>query len=179
MKHFKINPMVLAMAVALPAAVHAQQNETIEEVVVTGSYRASLATSLETTRNAANAVDSINAQDIADFPDNNLAESLQRIPGVAITRSGGEGRNISVCGLGPDYTRVRVNGMESISVTDVTDATGSTKLGRGFEFKIFSSVLGSGATVNNTALAEIEECSLGAPVHLNSAQLFNCDGVVF
>lgn len=179
MKHFKINPMVLAMAVALPAAVHAQQNETIEEVVVTGSYRASLATSLETKRNAANAVDSINAQDIADFPDNNLAESLQRIPGVAITRSGGEGRNISVRGLGPDYTRVRVNGMESISTTGGTDATGGTNRGRGFDFNTFSSDLFSSLTVNKTAMAEIEEGSLGATVDLNSAKPFNYDGFVF
>lgn len=180
MRQFKINPLVLAMAVVLPATVHAQNNnETIEEVIVTGSYRASLATSLETKRNAANAVDSINAQDIADFPDNNLAESLQRIPGVAITRSGGEGRNISVRGLGPDYTRVRVNGMESISTTGGTDATGGTNRGRGFDFNTFSSDLFSSLTVNKTAMAEIEEGSLGATVDLNSAKPFNYDGFVF
>src|SRR5690606_13523688 len=122
---------------------------------------------------------SINAQDIADFPDNNLAESLQRIPGVAITRSGGEGRNISVRGLGPDYTRVRVNGMESISTTGGTDATGGTNRGRGFDFNTFSSDLFSSMTVNKTAMEEIEEDTLGATVDLNSAKPFNYVGFVF
>src|SRR5690606_8353402 len=129
MKHFKINPMVLAMAVALPAAVHAQ-NETIEEVVVTGSFRDSLANALNIKRGSAGAVDAIVAEDIADFPDLNLAESLQRIPGVAITRAGGEGRNISVRGLGPDFTRVRINGMEAVSTTGGTDSAGGTNRGR-------------------------------------------------
>jgi outer membrane receptor for ferrienterochelin and colicin len=54
----------------------------------------------------------IKAEDIAKFPDTNMAESLQRIPGVAIDREGGEGRTISVRGLNPDFTRVRINGIE-------------------------------------------------------------------
>ncbi len=57
------------------------------------------------------------AEDIAKFPDTNLAESLQRIPGVSIQRDAGEGRAITVRGLGPQFTRVRVNGMEAISTS--------------------------------------------------------------
>ncbi len=71
-----------------------------DEIVVTG-YRLSLSASLNEKRNAAGVIDVIKAEDIADFPDNNLAESIQRIPGVAITRDQGEGRNISVRGLSP------------------------------------------------------------------------------
>lgn len=180
MKPFKINPLVLAIAVALPTTALAQVNDSssIEEIVVTGSYRASLATALDSKRNAANAVDTIKAEDLADFPDNNLAESLQRIPGVAISRSGGEGRNISVRGLGPEYTRVRINGMEAISTTGGTDATGGTNRGRGFDFNTFSSDLFSSLTVNKTAMAQIEEGSLGATVDLRSSQPFDFDGFV-
>ena len=83
----------------------------IEEVVVT-SYRQSLEQSLDIKRESAAAVDAIFAEDIADFPDANLAESVQRIPGVAIDRVGGEGRQISIRGLSPEFSRVRINGME-------------------------------------------------------------------
>lgn len=180
MKTFKINPLVLAVAMALPSAAMAQnsQDGTVEEILVTGSYRASLASALDTKRSAANAVDSIKAEDIADFPDNNLAESLQRIPGVAISRSGGEGRGISVRGLGPDYTRVRINGIEAVSTTGGTDATGGTNRGRGFDFNTFSSDLFSNLTVNKTAMASIEEGSLGATVDLKTAQPFDYNDFV-
>jgi outer membrane receptor for Fe3+-dicitrate len=73
------------------------------QIVITG-FRSSLAASLREKRNANGVVDVIKAEDIAKFPDNNLAESIQRIPGVTITRDQGEGRNISVRGLGPIYT---------------------------------------------------------------------------
>ncbi|ACE83111.1 TonB-dependent receptor [Cellvibrio japonicus] len=184
MRKFQINPLVLAMAVtALPLGAMAQSQssngDVVEEVLVTGSYRASLASALDTKRNSANAVDSIKAEDIADFPDNNLAESLQRIPGVAITRSGGEGRAISVRGLGPDYTRVRINGVEAISTTGGTDATGGTNRTRGFDFNTFSSDLFSSLTVNKTAMASIEEGSLGATVDLKTAQPFDYNDFVF
>src|SRR5690606_40783269 len=78
----------------------------LETVVVTG-YRASLERAIDIKRGEAGVVDAIVAEDVGKFPDLNLAESLQRIPGVVITRDAGEGRNISVRGLGPDFTRVR------------------------------------------------------------------------
>ena len=181
MRQFKINPLVLAMAVVLPATVHAQDNsnETIEEVVVTGSFRDSLANALNIKRNQAGFVDAIVASDIAEFPDNNLAESLQRIPGVAISRSGGEGRNITVRGLGPTFTTVRLNGMETISTTGGTDAVGGNNRGRGFDFNTFSSDLFSSLTVHKTNSAEIQEGSLGATVDLKAAQPFDYDDFVF
>ena len=66
---------------------------------------------------SAGVVDAIVAEDIGKFPDLNLAESLQRIPGVVIARDAGEGRQISVRGLGPDFTRVRINGMEALTTS--------------------------------------------------------------
>ena len=121
-----------------------------EEIVITG-FRASLAEAIDIKREETAAVDAIVAEDIADFPDNNLSESIQRIPGVAITRSNGEGRNISVRGLGPQFTRVRLNGMEAMSAMGSTDAEGGTNRGRNFDFNIFASELFNSITVRKTA----------------------------
>lgn len=183
MRKFALHPLVLAMAVtALPAGVYAQEgsgDNTVEEVLVTGSFRESLATAVSIKKNQTGFVDAIVASDIAEFPDNNLAESLQRVPGVAIQRSGGEGRGITVRGLGPTFTTVRLNGMETISTTGGTDAVGGNNRGRGFDFNTFSSDLFSSLTVRKTNSAEIQEGSLGATVDLKAAQPFDYDGFVF
>lgn len=162
--------------VAAPAAAQTTDPQTdatqVEEVVVTG-FRASLANALNIKRREAGVVDAISAEDIADFPDQNLAESLQRIPGVAITRDAGEGRNISVRGLGPDFTRIRINGMEALGTTGGTDSSGGTNRGRGFDFNVFASDLFNNITVRKTASAETEEGSLGATVDLRAARPFD------
>jgi len=183
MTTFKINPLVLAMAIALPATLQvqgafAQEDDTIEEIQVTG-FRESLASALSIKKEQNGFVDAIVASDIAEFPDNNLAESLQRVPGVAIQRSGGEGRGITVRGLGPTFTTVRLNGMETISTTGGTDAVGGNNRGRGFDFNTFSSDLFSSLTVRKTNSAEVQEGSLGATVDLKAAQPFDYDGFVF
>src|SRR3546814_471040 len=90
-------------ALSASAAALAQQADqssdagALEEVVVTG-FRQSLNEALNVKREQIGAVDAIVAEDIADFPDLNLAESLQRIPGVSIARDAGEGRPITVRG---------------------------------------------------------------------------------
>jgi iron complex outermembrane receptor protein len=134
----------------------------LEEVVVSG-FRRSVEAALQIKRESTGVVDSIVAEDIAKFPDNNLAESIQRVPGVAITRDGGEGKNISVRGLGPDFTRVRINGMEAQAVTD--GVTAITR-GRNFDFNVFASELFSRIDVQKTAAANVDEGSLGATVDL-------------
>lgn len=182
MRRFKFNPLVLAMAVCtLPIGAYAQDSgdNTVEEVLVTGSFRDSLQNAMNIKRNQSGFVDAIVASDIAEFPDNNLAESLQRVPGVAITRVGGEGKNISVRGLGPLFTRVRVNGMESVSTTGGTDAANGNNRNRSFDFNTFSSDLFSSLTVRKTGSADVQEGSLGATVDLKAAQPFDYDGFVF
>ena len=149
--------------------------ETIEEVVVTG-FRASLNKALEAKQAQVGSIDMIVAEDIADFPDLNLAESLQRVPGVVIARDAGEGRQISVRGLGPQFTRVRINGMEAMSANGSTDATGGTNRGRSFDFNTFASELFNNITVRKTASAETEEGSLGATVDLRTGRPFDYDG---
>jgi len=180
MKKFTIKPLVLAVSfAALPYGVYAQDTQNdIEEIVVTGSFRDSLVNAVNIKKNQNGFVDAIVASDIAEFPDNNLAESLQRVPGVAIQRSGGEGRGITVRGLGPTFTTVRLNGMETISTTGGTDAVGGNNRGRGFDFNTFSSDLFSSLTVRKTNSAETPEGSLGATVDLKAAQPFDYDGFV-
>jgi len=159
-----------------PAGEEAQPAPTTPEeepaIVVTG-FRASLNAALDDKRRATGIIDVIRAEDIADFPDNNLAESLQRIPGVSITRDQGEGRNISVRGLGPVFTRIRINGMEGLSTTGGADASGGANRARQFDFNIFASELFNSITVRKTSSADIEEGSLGATVDLQTARPFD------
>jgi len=155
-------------------AAVADQAQTNPDIIVTG-FRSSLASALNVKRNATGVVDVIKAEDIAAFPDQNLAESLQRIPGVTITRVGGEGREISVRGLGPEYTRVRVNGMEALATSGGSDSGGAigNNRGRGFDFNIFASELFNSLVVHKTGSADVEEGSLGATVDLNTGRPFD------
>ena len=150
-----------------PAETEPEQLDTVR---VVGTFRQSLVKALEEKRSSTDQIDSIVAEDIGKFPDLNLAESLQRIPGVSIDRDAGEGRQITVRGLGPDFTRVRINGMEAVSTTGGTDSSGGANRGRGFDFNVFASELFSNLTVRKTQSAEIDEGSLGATVDLRAAR---------
>ncbi len=141
------------------------QSEELEEIVVKG-IRGSLGAALDLKRESTGQVDAIVAEDIADFPDLNLAEALQRIPGVAITRDNGEGKNITVRGLSGQYTRTRVNGMEARA-----GFGGSTD--RDFDFNMFAAELFNSIVVHKTADASTDEGSLGATVDLNTGRPFN------
>ena len=162
-----------AAPASTPAPVE-QQPET-EEIVVVG-YRQALNKALEEKREAIGSIDAIVAEDIADFPDLNLAESIQRIPGVSIDRNAGEGRRLTVRGLGAQFTRVRINGLEALTTTGSEDAAGGTNRDRAFDFNVFASELFNNITVRKTASADIEEGSLGATVDLNVARPFDYDG---
>jgi iron complex outermembrane recepter protein len=165
-------------AVAQEAAADAAPEgaENIEEVVVTG-FRAALDKALDAKQAQTSAIDMIVAEDIADFPDLNIAESLQRVPGVVIARDAGEGRQISVRGLGPQFTRVRINGVEAMSANGGTDAAGGTNRGRNFDFNTFASELFNNITVRKSASADVEEGSLGATVDLRTGRPFDFDGL--
>ncbi|MEG3163231.1 TonB-dependent receptor [Sphingomonas sp. PB2P19] len=120
-------------------------------------------------RNETAAIDSIVAEDVGKFPDSNLAESMQRIPGVALSRGdGGEGKNISVRGLGAAFTRVRINGMEGTSQTGASDIYGAGNSGRSFDFNAFPTEIFSSLAVRKTPSADVEEGSLGATVDLRA-----------
>lgn len=170
--------MGIALAAAMPVAAQttpapAAGGDALDEIIVTG-FRASLTSALNLKRNEAAAVDAIVAEDIGKFPDSNLAESMQRVPGVALARGdGGEGRNISVRGLGAGFTRVRVNGMEGTSQTGSSDIYGAGNAGRSFDFNVFSTEIFSALAVRKTPSADVEEGSLGATVDLNAPKPFD------
>lgn len=171
---YGLAPAAQAQDTPTPAEESREEAKELDAVVVT--FRASLQAALDTKREERGQVDAIVAEDIGKFPDLNLAESLQRIPGVAITRDAGEGRNISVRGLDANFTRVRINGMEALTTTGGTDSSGGANRGRGFDFNVFASDLFNNITVRKTASAQVEEGSLGATVDLNTARPFDFDG---
>ena len=158
---------------AAPAQVQSESSsdpsQPLEEVVVTG-YREAVRSALDEKRKSDAMVDVIKAEDIADFPDANLAESLQRLPGVSIDRDNGEGRTITVRGLGSDFTRVRLNGMETLSTAGSNDAGSNPNRSRGFDFNTFASELFNSLKVQKTATAEVDEGSLGATVDLTTGR---------
>jgi TonB-dependent receptor len=167
--------VALSLGVSAAAAQSQEPAAEVDEVIVTG-FRASLTAGLEAKRRDANVIDVIVAEDIADFPDLNLAEAIQRVPGVAIDRDAGEGRSITVRGLGSDFTRTRINGMEAQATAGGTDSSGGANRGRGFDFNVFASELFNSITVRKTAAAETEEGSLGATVDLQATRPFNSRG---
>lgn len=166
--------LIAGSALAVPSIAHAQSADAAaapaadqapaDEIVVTG-FRQSLEAALNVKRQSVAAVDAIVAEDIAKFPDQNLAESLQRIPGISISRDAGEGRAITVRGLSSQFTRVRVNGMETVATS--TDGASSNR-DRSFDFNVFASELFSSLVVHKTAEASLDEGSLGAVVDLNT-----------
>lgn len=151
-------------AAAAEAQVAAEEGAPSDAIVVTG-FRQSLQAAINVKKNAVGAVDAIVAEDIAKFPDQNLAESLQRIPGISITRDAGEGRSITVRGLSSQFTRVRVNGLETVATS--TDGASANR-DRAFDFNVFASELFSSIVVHKTAEASLDEGSLGAVVDLNT-----------
>lgn len=174
-----ISATALALALLMPASALAQEQGAAPaasppespaspavagDIVVTG-FRQSLEAALNVKRDTISAVDAIVAEDIAKFPDQNLAESLQRIPGISIQRDAGEGRAITVRGLGAQFTRVRVNGLETVATA--TDGASSNR-DRAFDFNVFASELFNSIVVHKTAEASLDEGSLGAVVDLNT-----------
>jgi TonB-dependent receptor len=141
-----VSPAILAHATDAPAEAPAEAQPKAADIVVTG-FRASLKSALGLKRQSSEIIDAINAEDIAKFPEANLAESIQRISGVSIGRDNGEGRQITVRGLGGQFQTTRVNGMDALAVVggNVSDSAGNRS--RGVDFNTFSSSIFSGIVV--------------------------------
>lgn len=174
--------LALSLVSVQAAAQTTQSTDTTDEategdvIVVTG-FRASLERGLEIKRNATGISDAISAEDIGKFPDLNISESLQRIPGVTLNRNSfGEGQQINLRGLGPEFTLVEVNGVVGTSNNDGgrfgnSDGGG----GRGFSFEILSSELFTSAVVSKTSLASMVEGGLAGTVALQTPRPLNQD----
>ncbi|MEK8030048.1 TonB-dependent receptor [Ideonella sp. DXS29W] len=143
-------------AASMPAA----DADTAQQITVTGT-RASLLKARELKRNSAVVQDSIAAEDLGRFPDDNVADSLSHVTGVTISRThGGEGQFVNVRGLGPAYSIVTLNGR--ILATDGD--------GRDFAFDVLPSETIYGADVMKSAEASQIEGSIGGSVNLRSAR---------
>lgn len=144
-----------ANAIAQEAATGGQ----VEEVLVTG-IRASLQRSMDVKRDSNGVVDAISSEDIGKFPDTNLAESLQRITGVSIDRSGGEGQKITVRGFGPEFNTVLINGRQ-IASEDTS---------RAFNFDTVASELVKRLDVLKTSSATTQSGGIGSTINISTAR---------
>ena len=139
-----------------PAAEDAQATSA-DDIIVTG-IRAAERAAIDIKRNSVGVVDSIVAEELGKLPDNNVAESLQRVTGVTIERNRGEGRFVTVRGFGPKFNAVTVNGR-----TLATDNNG-----REFSFDVLPSEIISGADVYKSPQANINGASIGATVDVRT-----------
>lgn len=155
---------VLAVALAAPAM--AQDSSTqVDEVVVTG-IRASLQASVQAKRNANAVIDVITAEDIGKFPDKNVAESLQRVPGVTIQREFGEGERISIRGTAPTLNRTLLNG-HAVATADwfILD---QFKASRSFNYLMLPSEIVGKVEVFKSPVANIDEGGVGGTVNVHT-----------
>ncbi|PBS11842.1 TonB-dependent receptor [Lysobacteraceae bacterium NML93-0792] len=184
-KRLLTSALLLALAPPLAAQV-ADQTQTqiqtpysassddateLDRVTVTG-IRGSLLSSMNLKRDAQGVVDGIVAEDIGKFPDTNLAESLQRISGVSIDRSQGEGSRVTVRGVGPDFNLVLLNGRQMpASSIEATNASNS----RAFDFANLASESISGVEVFKTSRAATATGGIGATINIKTARPLEID----
>jgi TonB-dependent receptor len=173
--------LLAATCLASGVATQAQAQTTptpgagaVDEVIVTG-FRRSLAESTQAKRESSSFQDSIFAEDIGKFPDTNLAESLNRIPGVQLTREiTGEGLNIAIRGLGTNFTKILLNGNQ-IAVAS-TGRTDSQNQNREVDLDVFPTELFNRLDVNKTPVANMLEGGVSGTVNMRSARPFDNPG---
>ncbi len=158
-----------APAAQTPATADQSAPDGAQTVVVTG-IRASMQSTLNLKRDADGIVDGIVAEDMGKFPDTNLAESLQRISGVSIDRTDGEGQKVTVRGLGPDYNLVLLNGRQ-MPTTNLGDLGG-----RSFDFSNLSPDAISQLQVYKTGRVEDAAGGIGATINIITARPFDNPG---
>jgi iron complex outermembrane receptor protein len=155
---------VAAVAGGAPGATVAQAPSAtaapagpLEEVIVTG-IRGSQRQAIDIKKAAVNSVDAIASEDLGKMPDQNVAESLQRLPGVTIDRVRGVGNGVTVRGLGPQFNTVTLNGR--VLATDGA--------GREFNFDVLPPELIAGADVYKSPQADLNGSSIGATVNIHT-----------
>ena len=160
-------------APAAPASTAAAPDAGLQEIVVTG-LRHSLINAETIKRDSLGIVDAIAPQDIGKLPDANLAESLQRITGVSIDRSGGEGEFVTVRGFGPEFNTVLLNGRQLATPTDPSQGSG-----RAFSFDTLASELVSGVEVYKSSTARLQSGGVGSTINVKTARPFDYAGFKF
>ena len=154
-----------ALGAATSPAI-AQEDEAIEEIVTTG-IRSSLKASADIKRAADGVVDAINAEDMGDFPDTNLAESLQRITGVSIDRERGEGARVTVRGFGPQFNLVTLNGRQMPTTGD----------NRNFDFGDLASEAVSAVEIYKSGRADVPTGGIGSTINIKTTKPLEAPGL--
>jgi len=163
--------LVASSALGLSSVAFAQDDA--EEIVVTG-IKASLQRAVDIKRDAAGVVDAISSEDIGKMPDANLAESLQRISGISIDRTDGEGAKLTSRGFGPAYNLVTLNGRQLASAS--IGEGGGVDSTRSFDMSNIASESVSGVQVYKTGKASVPTGGIGATVNLSTAKPFDHEG---
>ncbi|WP_229417014.1 TonB-dependent receptor [Massilia eburnea] len=165
-------PITMAVSAALLTLANAQAQTTQaaqtgqaaqdpNTVVVTG-YRYAIEKSLDQKRDSNSIIEVVTAEDIGKFPDKNVADALQRVPGVIIDRSGGEGKNVSVRGLSSELTLTQLNGNYIATAESNGDPT------RSFNYMLMPSNMLSSAELFKSPEARIDEGGIGGTVILHT-----------
>ena len=175
-----ISLVLMGMTAFASGNVYAQQsNATADddsetEVIEVRGIRSSLAKSLSVKQDASGFVDAITAEDVGKLPDNNVAEALQRVAGVSIERSRGEGDFISIRGLGADFVKGTMNGRTLLSSTESVDpifnGVSPTSAGRATNFDILPSELVTSLEVAKSASANQIEGGIAGSVDAKTAR---------
>lgn len=157
----------LVFTALVPGFLFGQSTSTDEEVIQmeafsVDGYRSALADSLDAKRQSNQVSDSIMAEEIGQFPDLNLAEAIQRITGVAMTRNNGEGEKVSVRGLNPNFTRVEIDGRSSMVTVDDSSPE------RDAQLSVFNSDLYRSIEVIKSPSARDVEGGVGGTVRLST-----------
>lgn len=147
---------------------YAEESATDDiEIIQVSGIRGSLQRSMDIKRDSSGIVDAISAEDMGKFPDTNLAESLQRITGVSIDRSGGEGSRVTVRGFGPANNLITLNGRQ------LPNTTGN----RTFDFANVASESVSGVEVYKTSDASVTSGGIGATINLTTHKPLSSPGI--
>jgi TonB-dependent receptor len=158
-----------AVAQQAPSSAPAvPQTDQLQEVVVT-SFRASVQTALDQKRNAIQPIESIVAEDIGKMPDQNIAESLQRLPGVTINRDGGKGTQVLIDGLQNNLItlngEVLLTGREIYSGGEASGGAGNIQYA---SLELVPSELIGGIDVIKNPTAENREGGLGGIIDIKT-----------
>lgn len=168
--------LILGAATTLSAyAAEVEKQEALEVIQVTG-FKGSIKESTQLKRYSSGVVDAISSEDIGKFPDTNLAESLQRITGVSIDRSNGEGSKVTVRGFGPDYNMVTLNGRTMPAAS--LPAGGGAPNSRAYDFANLASESVKSVEVYKTGKASIASGGIGATININTARPLDNPGLV-
>jgi TonB-dependent receptor len=159
----------IAPAPAAAAAAAAAPSTELAEVVVVGT-RAAQKASIDRKKSGATAMDSISAEDVGKFPDQNVNEAISRVAGVALDRGdNGEGQGISIRGNGPEATRVEIDGMSVLNTNGaLSGGAGAATGGRAADLRELPAAIIKNIDVFKGTTAAMTEGSLGGTVRIET-----------